>query len=70
MTRPESAVIIQARNLIDWPQRLPIQDRGRAILDLPLRIQKANTVVLLECAGFNELREEMWSGKRETDLTS
>lgn len=23
----------------------------------------------MECPGFNELREEMWSGKRETDLT-
>ena len=22
-----------------------------------------------ECPGFNELREEMWSGKHETDLT-
>ena len=24
---------------------------------------------LLGCPGFNELREDIWSGKRETDLT-
>ena len=69
MSRPESAVIIQARTgkieLRDYLYKI----RAAPSPDCPCG-HKRQTVhyTLLECEGFNELRKEMWAGKRETDL--
>ena len=70
MTRSESSVIVQARTgkigLRDYRYKTgaepspacPCGARRQAVYH-----------TLLECPGFNELREEIWEGKRETDLT-
>ena len=72
MSRPESSVIIQARTgkigLRDYLYK--INSASSPECSCGYRRQTVHHT-LLECPGFNELREEMWAGagKRETNLT-
>ena len=70
MSRLESAVIVQARTgkigLKDYLYKIKAASSPKCLCG-----HKRQTVyhTLLECPGFNELRERMWEeGRHETDL--
>ena len=71
MSRPESSVIIQARTgkigLRDYLYKI----NSAASPACPCGHRRQTVYhTLLECSGFNDLREDMWAaGRRETDLT-
>lgn len=70
MNRSESSVIVQARTgkigLRDYLYRIGAEPSPSC----PCGARRQTVYhTLLECPRFNELREEMWEGKRETDLT-
>ena len=70
MTRPESAVIIQARTGKIGLRNYLYKIGAKLSLACPCGYRRQTVHhTLLDCPGFNELREDMWSGQWETDLT-
>lgn len=70
MTRPETSVIVQARTEKIGLRPTCTKPGVEPTLLCPFRFRRQTVHhTLLECPGFNELREKMWAGKRMMDLT-